>query len=59
MAPSWRTSPSPRSWADRAVQQPGAAEQVAAKAHTVCPYSNAVRGNVEVTVAVDPAPDVI
>jgi lipoyl-dependent peroxiredoxin len=35
------------------------AEQVVAKAHTVCPYSNAVRGNVEVTVVVDPAPDVI
>jgi osmotically inducible protein OsmC len=35
------------------------AEQVVAKAHTVCPYSNAVRGNVEVTAVVDPAPDVI
>jgi Ohr subfamily peroxiredoxin len=35
------------------------AEQVVAKAHTVCPYSNAVRGNVEVTVVIDPAPDVI
>jgi osmotically inducible protein OsmC len=35
------------------------AEQVAAKAHTVCPYSNAVRGNVEVKVVIDPAPDVI
>src|SRR4030095_9740643 len=35
------------------------AEQVVAKAHTVCPYSNAVRGNVEVTVVVDPAPHVI
>jgi Ohr subfamily peroxiredoxin len=35
------------------------AEQVADKAHTVCPYSNAVRGNVEVAVIVDPAPDVI
>jgi organic hydroperoxide reductase OsmC/OhrA len=31
------------------------AEQVVALAHTVCPYSNAVRGNVEVTVVVDPA----
>jgi osmotically inducible protein OsmC len=35
------------------------AEQVVSKAHTVCPYSNAVRGNVDVTVVVDPAPDVI
>ena len=35
------------------------AEQVVAKAHTVCPYSNAVRNNVEVAVVVDPAPDVI
>jgi len=35
------------------------AEQVVATAHTVCPYSNAVRGNVEVTVVVDPAPEVI
>jgi osmotically inducible protein OsmC len=37
----------------------GQAEQVVSKAHTVCPYSNAIRGNVEVTVVVDPAPDVI
>ncbi len=35
------------------------AEQVIAMAHTVCPYSNAVHGNVEVRVVVDPAPDVI
>ena len=35
------------------------AEQVVSKAHAVCPYSNAVRGNVDVTVVVDPAPDVI
>ena len=35
------------------------AEQVVAKAHEVCPYSNAVRGNVEVNAVVDPAPDVI
>jgi lipoyl-dependent peroxiredoxin len=35
------------------------AEQVVSRAHTVCPYSNAVRGNVDVTVVIDPAPDVI
>jgi Ohr subfamily peroxiredoxin len=35
------------------------AEQVAAAAHRVCPYSNAVRGNVDVQVVVDPAPEVI
>jgi Ohr subfamily peroxiredoxin len=29
-----------------------AAEAVVAKAHTVCPYSNATRGNVEVTLTV-------
>ena len=28
-------------------------------AHLVCPYSNAVRGNVDVVVELDPAPDVI
>jgi lipoyl-dependent peroxiredoxin len=28
-------------------------------AHLVCPYSNAVRGNVDVIVTLDPAPDVI
>ncbi|WP_426176006.1 organic hydroperoxide resistance protein [Massilia sp. TWR1-2-2] len=31
-----------------------AAEAVVAKAHEVCPYSNATRGNVEVTIAVNP-----
>jgi osmotically inducible protein OsmC len=29
-----------------------AAEELAAKAHQVCPYSNATRGNVEVTLVV-------
>jgi Ohr subfamily peroxiredoxin len=32
---------------DRAI-----AEELVAKAHTVCPYSNATRGNVEVTLTV-------
>jgi Ohr subfamily peroxiredoxin len=31
-----------------------AAEAVVAKAHEVCPYSNATRGNIEVTIAVNP-----
>lgn len=35
------------------------AEKIAAAAHRVCPYSNAVRGNVDVRVIVDPAPEVI
>jgi lipoyl-dependent peroxiredoxin len=35
------------------------AEQLAADAHRVCPFSNAVRGNVDVTIVVDPAPEVI
>ena len=30
----------------------GAAEALVAKAHTVCPYSNVTRGNVEVTLTV-------
>src|SRR5438309_12037306 len=30
----------------------GAAEELVAKAHTVCPYSNATRGNVEVTLTI-------
>jgi organic hydroperoxide reductase OsmC/OhrA len=29
-----------------------AAEELVAKAHEVCPYSNATRGNVEVTLTV-------
>ena len=35
------------------------AGEVVAAAHRVCPYSNAVRGNVDVQVFVDPAPEVI
>lgn len=35
------------------------AEQLAADAHRVCPFSNAVRGNVDVQIVVDPAPEVI
>jgi Ohr subfamily peroxiredoxin len=35
------------------------AQQLADAAHRVCPFSNAVRGNVDVTIVVDPAPDVI
>ena len=35
------------------------AEQVAADAHRICPYSNAVRGNLDVNIVVDPAPDVV
>jgi lipoyl-dependent peroxiredoxin len=35
------------------------AEQIAADAHGICPYSNAVRGNVDVQIVVDPAPEVI
>ena len=31
-----------------------AAKAVVAKAHEVCPYSNATRGNVEVTILVNP-----
>ncbi|MCS5723102.1 organic hydroperoxide resistance protein [Herbiconiux sp. CPCC 203407] len=31
---------------------PEEAKQVADKAHTICPYSNATRGNIEVTVSV-------
>ncbi|HEU4372633.1 MAG TPA: organic hydroperoxide resistance protein [Telluria sp.] len=42
-----------------AVHTPGmdqaAAEAVVAKAHEVCPYSNATRGNIEVTITVNPA----
>lgn len=35
------------------------AEGIAAEAHQVCPYSNAVRGNVDVQLIVDPEPTVI
>ena len=33
--------------------------EVLEAAHLVCPYSNAVRGNMDVVVELDPAPDVI
>jgi lipoyl-dependent peroxiredoxin len=39
---------------DRAV-----AEEIAADADRVCPYSNAVRGNIDVRLVVDPSPEVI
>ena len=35
------------------------AEQLVLDADRVCPYSNAVRGNIAVTLTVDPAPEVI
>ena len=35
------------------------AREIVEAAHQVCPYSNAVRGNVDVVAVVDPAPDVI
>jgi len=35
------------------------AHEIVDAAHLVCPFSNAVRGNVEVMVVVDPAPEVI
>jgi lipoyl-dependent peroxiredoxin len=35
------------------------AEEIVAEADRVCPYSNAVRGNIEVAVTLDPAPEVI
>ena len=35
------------------------AQELVEAAHRVCPYSNAVRGNVDVVAVVDPAPDVI
>jgi osmotically inducible protein OsmC len=35
------------------------ATAIVSAAHQVCPFSNAVRGNVEVVVAVVPAPEVI
>jgi lipoyl-dependent peroxiredoxin len=35
------------------------AEQIVARAHQICPYSNAVRGNLDVKVLLDPAPDVV
>jgi lipoyl-dependent peroxiredoxin len=35
------------------------AGEIVALADRTCPYSNAVRGNVDVKVTVDPAPNVI
>jgi osmotically inducible protein OsmC len=35
------------------------AEEIVAEADRVCPYSNAVRGNIDVRVLVDSAPEVI
>jgi Ohr subfamily peroxiredoxin len=35
------------------------AEQLARDAHAVCPYSNATRGNIDVSIVIDPAPEVI
>jgi Ohr subfamily peroxiredoxin len=35
------------------------AEELVDQAHRVCPYSNAVRGNIEVHTVVEPAPEVI
>lgn len=35
------------------------AEELVDQAHSVCPYSNAVRGNIEVLTVVEPAPEVI
>jgi osmotically inducible protein OsmC len=35
------------------------AERIVARAHQICPYSNAVRGNLDVKVVLDPPPDVI
>jgi osmotically inducible protein OsmC len=35
------------------------AEEIVEAAHRVCPYSNAVRGNVEVSLVIDPEPEVI
>lgn len=37
----------------------GAAREIVEAAHRICPYSNAVRGNVDVALVVDPEPDVI
>ena len=33
--------------------------EIAKDAHLVCPYSNATRGNIDVTIVVDPEPNVI
>ena len=34
-------------------------EEVAADAERICPYSNAVRGNIEVAIVVEPPPEVV
>ena len=38
---------------------PETARGIVDAAHVVCPYSNAVRGNVDVVVTLDPPPEVI
>jgi lipoyl-dependent peroxiredoxin len=38
---------------------PDTAQQIVELADRMCPYSNAIRGNVEVAVVVDPEPEVI
>jgi lipoyl-dependent peroxiredoxin len=35
------------------------AERIVARAHEVCPYSNATRGNIDVKLVIEPAPAVI
>jgi osmotically inducible protein OsmC len=37
----------------------GTAQEIVEAADQICPYSNAIRGNVEVAVVVDPEPEVI
>ena len=34
------------------LSQPGEAEKLVAAAHIVCPYSNATRGNIDVTLTI-------
>ncbi len=38
------------------VADPGAAVELVRAAHAVCPYSNATRGNIEVTLTANGAP---
>jgi lipoyl-dependent peroxiredoxin len=40
-------------------QDAGTAQQLVETADRMCPYSNAIRGNVEVAVVIDPEPEVI
>jgi Ohr subfamily peroxiredoxin len=35
------------------------AEEIARQAHQICPYSNATRGNLDVQIVIQPAPEVI